>query len=432
MATPLFLWIYWLVAAGVLLGVPLRGRRWRGRGRGFGMFRWLMPALTVLGAVIIHARIRSLLPEPGQPALDLIFALSLLAAGLTQLAPSPRRGRMRGHAYRFGVSLPGQVFLAGALLSVPWILVTLPVRVGFWLLGLEPALDALHWADLTPMAVALGSLTTSTRIVPETVRVRLRKEGPEGDVERIPVERERGHVSPPLEGRTLRVAQIADPHIGPWQPVAKLRRHTELLSESNPDLVLLTGDYLTRESNGVKGALASALEPLSALPGRCFAIFGNHDHEAHDQVRSELQANGIRLLVNEQASADTPIGPVLVLGSDFVRGEGRADHIRELFSRYPRPDGQLRLFLLHDPTGFQDVPLGEADLTLSGHTHGGQVGLVSMGLPWTVLSRSSVPDHGLFGRGPNLLYVHRGTGFYGFSMRVGVPGEASILDISLD
>ena len=55
-----------------------------------------------------------------------------------------------------------------------------------------------------------------------------------------------------------------------------------------------------------------------------------------------------------------------------------------------------------------------------------------MGRQWTVLSRSSVPDHGLFGRGPNLLYVHRGTGFYGFSMRVGVPGEASILDISLD
>ena len=79
MATPLFLWIYWLVAAGVLLGVPLRGRRWRGRG--FRMFRWLMPALTVLGAVIIHARIRSLLPEPGQPPLDLIFSFGLLAAG---------------------------------------------------------------------------------------------------------------------------------------------------------------------------------------------------------------------------------------------------------------------------------------------------------------------------------------------------------------
>ena len=42
------------------------------------------------------------------------------------------------------------------------------------------------------------------------------------------------------------------------------------------------------------------------------------------------------------------------------------------------------------------------------------------------------PDHGLFGHGPNRLYVHRGTGFYGFPLRVGVPGEASVLEVVLD
>jgi predicted MPP superfamily phosphohydrolase len=57
------------------------------------------------------------------------------------------------------------------------------------------------------------------------------------------------------------------------------------------------------------------------------------------------------------------------------------------------------------------------------------VGLVSLGLDWTVLSRSKWPDHGLFGHGKGRLYVHRGTGFYGFPLRIGVPGEASVLEL---
>ena len=69
------------------------------------------------------------------------------------------------------------------------------------------------------------------------------------------------------------------------------------------------------------------------------------------------------------------------------------------------------------------------DLTLSGHTHGGQLGLVSLGFDWTVLSRSRWPDHGLFGHSRGRLYVHRGTGFYGFPLRIGVPAELSVLEI---
>ena len=89
----------------------------------------------------------------------------------------------------------------------------------------------------------------------------------------------------------------------------------------------------------------------------------------------------------------------------------------------------MRLLLLHSPAGFAHVPPGEVDLVLSGHTHGGQLGLVSFGFDWTVLSRSRWPDHGLFGHGTSRLYVHRGTGFYGFPLRVGVPGEASVLEV---
>jgi predicted MPP superfamily phosphohydrolase len=86
--------------------------------------------------------------------------------------------------------------------------------------------------------------------------------------------------------------------------------------------------------------------------------------------------------------------------------------------------------LLHDPGAFKHLPAGEADLVLSGHTHGGQVGLVSLGLSWTMLRvLMNAPDHGLWARGADRLYVHRGTGHYGFPLRLGVPAEESVLNV---
>jgi predicted MPP superfamily phosphohydrolase len=194
--------------------------------------------------------------------------------------------------------------------------------------------------------------------------------------------------------------------------------------------VLLTGDFLTMEGSGSRGALAAALAPLRRAEGRVYAVFGNHDHDrgAPDEVYAALHANGVRVLMDEEATIETLAGAVQIVGADYV-GKGRREHIQRLLHAHPRRPGHLRLLLLHDPSIFRHIPPGEVDLTLSGHTHGGQLGLVSFGLDWTVLSRSAWPDHGLFGHGSNRLYVHRGTGFYGFPLRIGVPGEASLLEV---
>jgi predicted MPP superfamily phosphohydrolase len=228
----------------------------------------------------------------------------------------------------------------------------------------------------------------------------------------------------------LRVVQISDPHLGPWHSVARLERRIADLLAHEPDLVCLTGDFLTMEGRGSPGALARALAPLRAVAGRSYAIFGNHDHEAPEEVRAALETNGVRLLVDEEALAATPAGVVQVLGADWASRERRS-RLEALLARHPRIPGSLRLLLLHDPSVFHHLPDGAADLVLSGHTHGGQIGLVSLGLDWTVLSRSRWPDQGLFARGASRLYVHRGTGFYGFPLRLGVPGEASVLEVVL-
>jgi len=414
-----FLWI----ALAVLAGVPAYA--WAVRGRGYATFGFVILAIALAGAVALHQRLVTWAPPDARPWIDVAFVYGAVAGGahLAHLV----RARLRSSLFRGLVSIPGMVFIAVGALSGLWLLALLPVRGVLWLGGWTGGLAALRWLDLLPVAVGIVSVGTSLRTAEEIVRIPLGDTGPE-DVTRMPVERYRRRAPAPLAAPPLRIVQIADPHLGPWQPVHRLQRVVADLVSHAPDLVLLTGDFLTMEGAGSPGALARALEPLRGLPGRCFAIFGNHDHDAEAEVRHAMEATGVTLLVDDEAVVGTRIGPVQIVGADWV-GKGRREHIQELLDRFPRRAGHLRLLLLHDPLGFRHVPKGDVDLTLSGHTHGGQLGLVSLGLDWTVLARSRWPDHGLFGHGSNRLYVHRGTGFYGFPLRIGVPGEMSVLEL---
>jgi predicted MPP superfamily phosphohydrolase len=249
------------------------------------------------------------------------------------------------------------------------------------------------------------------------------------------VERLRPHPrgTPPAqsgEARPLRVVQITDPHLGPFMSVRRLQRICERAVRAAPDIVLLTGDFLTMESQSDPDLLRDALAPLRALPGKVFACHGNHDHEAPLVVARAMRDNGITLLVDDAREIDTPAGRVQILGVDFVWRD-RQSHLARVCAAFPRPEGALRLVLLHDPGAFHHLPSGHGDLVLSGHTHGGQVGLVSLGFAWTFLRLFGVriPDHGFWARGTDRMYVHRGTGHYGFPLRLGVPAEESVLRI---
>lgn len=413
-------------ALALIIFIAVPAYAWRVRGRRYATFAAVILSFALPGAVLVHARLLEVVPQQIGHALSAGFVYFLVAAGVHM--GSLVNPRLRSGSFRWAVSIPGQVCVGAGFFAGVWLLALLPLRGALMLAGADSLLAGMRWLDLLPFGVAVVSLVTSMRPAQEIVRIALAKEGPE-TVSRVPVDRYRRRTPAPLDGRPLRIVQITDPHLGPWQPIDKLRRHIEDLVAHEPDLVLLTGDFLTMEGGGTPGALALALEPLRTISDRCYAIFGNHDHEDPEEVRHALASNGIPLLIDEEVLTHTDVGAVQIIGADYV-GRGRETHIPELLARFPRHDGALRLLLLHDPLGFQYVPKGEVDLTLSGHTHGGQVGLVSFGLDWTVLTRSQWPDHGLFGHGANRLYVHRGTGFYGFPLRVGVPGESSLLEVS--
>ena len=416
-------WLFPALAVAVWIGVPIYAAI--ARGRFYAIFSAVLLTFALPAALLLHARLRLLVPETLTTPIDVAFAYSMAAAGV-QFAHLVR-ARMRSSLFRWAVSVPGQTFIAAGMLAGPWLLLLLPLRLAFDAFGWTAALDGLVLLEALPIFVSVASILTSVSARPETVRFELSDQGPE-QMRRVPVERIHGEVPMPPVQRPLRIVQLTDTHLGPWQSVSRLRRRIEDLVGREPDLVALTGDFLTMESMGSPGCLEEALSPLRPIADRCVAIFGNHDHEAPDHVIAAMSSLGIRLLVDDEATFETPVGPVQVVGADFV-GRGHREHLSDLLERHPRRTGHLRLLLLHDPVGFHALPEDDVDLVLSGHTHGGQVGLVSLGLDWTVLSRSRWPDQGLFARGSSRLYVHRGTGFYGFPLRVGVPPEHSVLEI---
>jgi predicted MPP superfamily phosphohydrolase len=318
------------------------------------------------------------------------------------------RPRMRSLPYRVLVSMPAAVMSAGTLLAQPWAAATA--------LGFSP------WFPLLPYALALVGLVQSLTSRAEERDIVV-GDGRAGD--RL----QRHRPGARRVERPLRLVQITDPHLGPFMSERRLERICQRAVGKNPDLILLTGDFLTMESQGDAGVLTRALAPLKGLQGRVFACLGNHDHEAPVTVTQALRSAGVRLLVDESALVDTAAGGVQIVGFDFV-WRGRAQHMQRVCSQHPRVAGALRILLLHDPSAFSHLPDGEGDLVLSGHTHGGQVGLVSLGLAWTLM-RAFVraPDHGLWARGTDRLYVHRGTGHYGFPLRLGVPSEESLLRV---
>ena len=402
----------------------------RVRGRAYAIFAGIFLSLHALVSAALWPLLRgkSIFAVDLWPLLVYLQIVSFLHFFLL-LWP-----RMQSQAYRILVSWPAAFASAAIFLATPWAILAVVLD--------EPP---LYWL---PFAAALMGLYESQSTRKRVVDLRLSPrdgrvtDGPaprsSDDDLRHDARIEIVAAVPRLrrvrtggggDARPLRIVQLTDPHLGPFMTVGRLRRICAWAVAQKPDLVVLTGDYLTMQSQGDAGLLARALEPLAALPGQVFACRGNHDLEAPETIAKAFAAAGARLLIDEEAIVDTDGGAVQILGADYSF-RSRRDRLVSLVRRFPRRTGRLRLILLHDPGAFHHLPEGEADLVLSGHTHGGQLGLVSFGLPLTVVRLfSSIPDQGFFARGRDRLYVHRGTGHYGFPLRIGVPAEQSMLRV---
>jgi len=370
------------------------------RGRRFAMF------VGVLGG-IYSLLAWAMAPRAGPPLwVFTAFHVAVYANFVTLSRP-----RMRSLPFRLLLSWPSAAMIGGTLLSLPW---AIAIALGF-----HP------WVPWLPYALAAFGVFQSLSTRREDVDLVI--SGPTGPRAPMLLPHPRGTHR---QARPLTIVQITDPHLGPFMSVKRLRAIAARAVEAQPDLVFLTGDFLTMESQSDPDLLLEALGPLQALRGRVFACFGNHDHEAPAIVERALRENGVQLLVDASTEIQTHAGLVQVVGMNFVWRD-RQGHLATVSAAHPRKEAALRIVLLHDPGAFRHLPEGTGDLVLSGHTHGGQVGLVSLGLPFTMLRLFGIriPDHGFWARGTDRMYVHKGTGHYGFPLRLGVPAEESLIRI---
>jgi hypothetical protein len=178
--------------------------------------------------------------------------------------------------------------------------------------------------------------------------------------------------------RGLRIAVIADLHAGsPYIDESKIRQIVYLTLSARPDLVLLAGDYVGEDMLGRRGTsvatIASLLKPLHARLG-VFAVLGNHDHWTNaNRITGALTAAGIRVLANEAVRLEVSGSLYLVGIDDAVTGH---DNVPLAFRRVP--NNAVALCLTHSPDVFPDLPQA-CRLTITGHTHGGQVNLPILG-----------------------------------------------------
>jgi|GEM_PF-701799 len=212
----------------------------------------------------------------------------------------------------------------------------------------------------------------------------------------------------------LQVLHLTDVHLAAMAPwVDRLR--DALQSVQPPDLLVLTGDLVTR---GWTPATVDRF--LGALPearlGR-FAIMGNWEHwsgATGASWRARLAQHGVRLLVNEVASA----GPLRIVGTDdHLAGAPDVQHLLA-------SDGRPTIVLTHSPAYFPVVAHPDVALVLAGHSHAGQWRLPLLGVPW-VPKGTGAYVAGWYQRGTTWLHVSPGLGWSIAPVRLWCPPEMS-------
>jgi predicted MPP superfamily phosphohydrolase len=240
----------------------------------------------------------------------------------------------------------------------------------------------------------------------------------------------------------LRIGVVADLHAcDPFMPVHRIEEIIDAANWLEPDIFVLLGDFL----EGLNGFYAKPIpmadwaNPMAQLrsPLGSFAILGNHDwwHDPTDNagaIRATLEARSIPVLENDavlirrEGTQGFWLGG---LGDQLAfKGTGRGvDDMGRLLSQIP-DDGRPAILLAHEPDVFPQVP-ARFGLTLSGHTHGGQVALPLIGRFPVASHYGQRYSYGhVFERNRHLI-VSAGLGVSGFPVRLGVQPELVLVEV---
>jgi len=225
----------------------------------------------------------------------------------------------------------------------------------------------------------------------------------------------------PVDLDGLTIAQVSDMHVGRFTSGQVLEEVVRTVNELRADLVLLTGDLI----NDALGDLDHGLELAGRMQGRFgkFLIEGNHDLiENGTEFERRVRASSIPFLLDESAIVTVRGTPLQLLGLSWTRAhENRDQAIAQSVNKLleQRQENVFPILLAHHPHAFEAAAEARMPLTLSGHTHGGQLMLnEQLGFGPALFRYWS----GLYTRGESKLIVSNGVGNW-FPIRANAPAE---------
>lgn len=209
----------------------------------------------------------------------------------------------------------------------------------------------------------------------------------------------------PAELAGLRIAHLSDFHLGfPSRGGQAVRRAVDWVAARNPDLVLVTGDLLSRRRGEPE-----LRELLGRLPN-CYVVLGNHDFaETKDPFASRSPVGDLEpatLLLDEAVTVQLRGRPIQLVGVDpRTYRRGLSDP-----ARLADPEAAIRILLCHFPNVVDRLPWGSFDLVVSGHLHAGQITLPLPGRRIPLAHPRWRYFHGLYRRNGGTLHVSAGLG----------------------
>lgn len=239
----------------------------------------------------------------------------------------------------------------------------------------------------------------------------------------------------PKEFHGFRIVQLSDFHIGPFMTSSDIRHVVEMTNALKPDLIVLTGDFITWDPDTQE----AAVESVSGLkaPLGIYGCLGNHEMITGTEasITALFAQNNVRILRQERAPIQVGKECLNLIGVDYEYRKHHAPYGHHLVQQYLEsvkplmvPD-QVNILLSHNPNTFDRAAELGIDLSLSGHTHGGQIALnfISPDLSLARLMTPYVKGH--FQKPGGQLYVNRGIGTIGIPIRFDAPPEITMFEL---
>ncbi|MEO0598011.1 MAG: metallophosphoesterase [Chloroflexota bacterium] len=223
-----------------------------------------------------------------------------------------------------------------------------------------------------------------------------------------------------------RIAHISDLHMDSWLHRADILRVSAMIRQQAPDLIVMTGDFVTLRVGNKHEDMQFALADFSA-PDGVLAVLGNHDHWHNaGQVREILRSVGIHELCNAYTVIEHEGNKLYVAGVDTMRFQ-QGDLTPILATM---PADAPAILLAHEPDfALQSAPTKRFALQLSGHTHAGQIQLP----PFGILKKprnGEIYSEGLYRVTDRMaVYVTRGIGSTGIPVRLFCPPEITMITL---